>query len=161
MADVAEHEVVRHLTEEVMYPEHAPRKASAEYRKVHKHLVDTLDEPCWVCGVRKSTLYDPGHNPYGAKQIETHHYYVEWALANAIDPAKILAAFPEMKEATDPALRAWLDSENQMLILCDVHHRSGHFGIHSITYPVWVAQKYFRDGWDLVSGDHPEAGAEK
>jgi hypothetical protein len=84
--------------------------------------------------------------------METHHFRVEWALANAIDPAKILVDFPEMKEADDPALREWLDSEANMLVLCDICHRSGHYGIHSITYPAWVAQRYLKDGYDLVKG---------
>ncbi|MDB5911097.1 MAG: hypothetical protein JWP34_5214, partial [Massilia sp.] len=53
------HEVTRTLAESVMYPEHQARKASAEYKRVHNHLINELDEPCWVCGVRKSTLSDP------------------------------------------------------------------------------------------------------
>lgn len=150
--EVPGHLVSHALHEAVMYPEHQARKASAEYRRVHEHLIDELDEPCWICGVRKSTLHDPAQNPRGAKEMETHHYHVEWALANAVDPAKILADFPELGAVDDEHLRRWLDSEGQMLVLCDVCHRSGHYGIHSITYPVWVAQRYFRTGWDLVRG---------
>lgn len=153
MADVPAHEVTRRLTESVMYPEHSPRKQSAEYRKVHHHLVYELDEPCWVCGVRRSTLGDPKHNVRGSKEMETHHGVIEWALANAVDPAKILADFPDMKEATDPALRDFLDGPENMWVLCDVCHRSPHYGIHGITYPAWRAQRYFRDGWDLAKGD--------
>ncbi|MDB5910996.1 MAG: hypothetical protein JWP34_5113 [Massilia sp.] len=135
-----------------MYPEHQARKASAEYKRVHDHLIHELDEPCWVCGVRRSTLGDPAHNPHGATQMETHHWHVEWALANAIDPVKILSDFPELGVADDEHLRRWLDSEGNMLVLCDVHHRHGHYGIHEITYPVWISQKYARTGWDLVEG---------
>jgi hypothetical protein len=149
----AGHQVTRTLTESVMYPAHQARTASAEYRKVHNHLINVLDEPCWSCGVRQTTLGDPVANHRGAAQMETHHYHVEWALANAVDPAKVLADFPEMKDATDAALRTWLDSEGQMLVLCDICHRSGHYGIHSITYPAWSAQRFFRDGWDLATGD--------
>lgn len=135
-----------------MYPEHQARKASAEYRKVHDHLVNVLDEACWVCGVRKSTLRDPVLNLHASTQIETHHYHVEWALANAVDPAKLIKDFPEMKESTDAALREWLDSESQMLVLCDVCHRSPYYGIHSITYPAWVSQRWLLAGYDLVKG---------
>jgi hypothetical protein len=146
------HKVTRTLTEIVMYPEHQARKESAEYRKVHEHLVNELDEPCWVCGVRASTLTDPVHNVHGSTQMETHHWHVEWALANAIDPARILADFPELGTADDQHLRSWLDSEGNMLVLCDHCHRSGHYGIHAITYPAWVAQRYLRIGWDLANG---------
>lgn len=146
------HAVSRRLMETIAYPDHDPRKASAEYTRVHHHLIAELDEPCWICGVRASTLRDPDANPHGATQMETHHWRVEWALAGAVDPAKILADFPEMGAADDEHLRAWLDSESNMLVLCDVCHRHPHYGIHTITYPAWVAQREFRAGWDLVKG---------
>lgn len=152
MTERAFHTVSRHLCESVAYPDHDPRKASAEYVRVHHHLVDVLDEPCWICGVRKSTLGDARQNPMGAKQIETHHYRLEWALARAVDPAKVLADFPAMGKADEPHLRDWLDSEGNMLVLCDVHHRHGLYGIHLVTYPAWVGQRDLRDGWDLAKG---------
>jgi hypothetical protein len=146
------HAQPRDLHEVIYYPEHDPRKASGEYTRVHDHLVHELDEPCWVCGVRYSQLNDPEKNRHGATQIETHHWVVEWALANAVDPAKILADFPEMGAADDEHLRAWLDSESNMLILCSTHHRHGLYGIHSVSYPAWVVQRRLRDDWDLATG---------
>ena len=150
--EVAAHAVTRRLMETIAYPEHDPRSESEEYRQVHHHLIVELDEPCWICGVRRSTLGDPARNPRGAKQMETHHYHVEWALANAIDPAKILHDFPELGAADAEHLRQWLDSEGQMLVLCNVCHRDPHYGIHSITYPAWVAQRWLQQDWDLVRG---------
>lgn len=150
--EVAAHAVTRRLMETIAYPEHDPRSESEEYRQVHHHLIVELDEPCWICGVRRSTLGDPARNPRGAKQMETHHYHVEWALANAIDPAKILHDFPELGAADAEHLRQWLDSEGQMLVLCNVCHRDPHYGIHSITYPAWVAQRWLQQDWDLVKG---------
>src|SRR5580658_3347373 len=145
---VREHATTRRLMETIAYPDHDPRKASAEYARVHHHLVVVLDEPCWICGVRNSTLGDPAVNRRGAQHIETHHFRVEWSLANAVDPAKILADFPEMGSADEEHLRAWLDSESNMLILCDVCHRHPHYGIHSISYPAWVVQRELLDGYD-------------
>ena len=130
------HVLTRTLTESIWYPAHAPRKASAEYTQVHKHLVYELDEACWICGIRHST---------GGK-METHHAMVEWALANRIDPQRLLLDGATLRDATDEALRAWLDSEGNMLVLCDAHHRHGLIGIHSITYPAWVAQRWLKDG---------------
>jgi hypothetical protein len=150
--DVPQHPVSRRLSETIMYPEHHARNASAEYRAVHHHLIYELDEPCWICGVRNSTLGDPNQNPQHATQIETHHWRVEWALANAVDPAKLFEDFPAMGAADDEHLRAWLDSEGNMLVLCDICHRHGLYGVHSITYPAWVAQRWLRDGYDLVKG---------
>ncbi len=145
------HLATRTLTESIWYPEHDPRKASKLYRKVHHRLVYELDEPCWICGVRHS---DGG-------EMETHHWHVEWALANRIDPKKIIKDFPfEMWTlgGTTPgttyliALRRWLDSEGNMLVLCSACHRHGLVGIHSITYPAWVAQRWLKDGHDISEG---------
>lgn len=149
---VPAHQVTRRLMETIAYPEHDPRTASPEYHRVHHHLVVELDEPCWICGVRHSTLADPDLNPHGARQMETHHVELEWALANAADPAKLLAAFPEMGAADEPHLREWLDSQGNMLVICDVHHRHPQYGVHSITHPAWIAQKWLREDWDLVKG---------
>lgn len=151
---VAHHAVTRRLMEIIAYPEHDPRKASSEYKRVHHHLVVELDEACWICGVRRSSLNDPIKNKRGSKQMETHHVSLEWALANAADPAKILAQFPTMGAADNEHLRQWLDSEANMMILCDICHRHPHYGVHSITYPAWVAQKWLRDGYDLVNGEN-------
>ena len=142
---VPAHAQSRRLTETVFYPEHDPRTASAEYHQVHQHLVYDLNEPCWICGVRQSEL------PAG-EHMETHHWHLEWALANSVDPSKILADFPAMGVADEPHVREWLDSEGNMLVLCSRCHRSGLYGIHSITYPAWVAQRYQLAGWDLADG---------
>jgi hypothetical protein len=137
---VKPHVVTRELTESVFYPAHDPRTESREYRWVHRRLIYELDEPCWICGVRRSD---------GAA-METHHWHVEWALCNRIDPARIIADFPDMGAADDAHLRHWLDSEGNMLVLCEAHHRHGLVGIHSITYPAWVAQRWLLgDGHDI------------
>lgn len=142
---VDSHPQSRTLKETVYYPSHDPRRASAEYERVHHHLVYELDEPCWICGLRQSEL------PTG-QHMETHHRALEWALANAADPSKILADFPEMGAADDPHLREWLDSESNMFVLCPAHHRHGLYGVHMITMPAWIAQRYLRDDWNLVTG---------
>lgn len=141
-ASVEGHSQTRTITESIWYPSHESRKASAEYKRVHQHLVYEMDEPCWICGVRQSQLPSREH-------METHHFHVEWALVNRIDPAAIIADFPDMGNADDPHLRRWLDSEGNMLVLCSAHHRHGLVGIHSITYPAWCAQRWLKNGHDI------------
>jgi hypothetical protein len=144
------HEVTRTLTESIWYPPHSARKSSTEYKRVHKHLVYELDEPCWICGVRQSQL--------PARQfMETHHWHIEWALANGVDPMLVAKDFRHAVEEgpfeSDSAwLRHWLDSEGNMLVLCSAHHRSGLTGIHMITYPAWCAQRWLSDGHDISQG---------
>jgi hypothetical protein len=147
------HEQRRLLDERAFYPAHDKRKESPKYAAVHKDLVDAHDLPCLVCGVRKSTLKDRAKNPYGAKALETHHHVIEWALANAIDPARFNAGirpFLAHRHPDEPTYQRdmspqevsdWVDhSPDNLWVVCDVHHRAKYFGIHEISYPIWCPQ---------------------
>jgi hypothetical protein len=120
----------RQLDELVAYPPHPPRTSSPTYVKTHHHLVYTLDAPCWICGIR--------HSQGGA--LETHHYRFEWASQFGLDLKKVEADFPDLTDETK--LGEWVDSEGNMLVLCATHHRSKYEGIHEITYPAWLLQRY-------------------
>ena len=140
----------RTLVEEVFYPPHEPRKASAEYARTHRHLVVTLDEPCWICGVRNSDVQKMPREQHARWQLETHHDELEWAAANGVDLARITCDFPAILD--DPKrLRQWLDSEGNMLVLCATHHRGARTGIHAITYPAWKLQRWQGKDWTFVT----------
>ncbi len=129
----------RTLDELVAYPPHDPRVASSTYAHTHHHLIYKLDAPCWVCGIR--------HSEGGA--LETHHFHFEWASQNGLDLAKVTADWPEI---TDRAkLAEWVDSESNMLVLCAAHHRGKYTGIHEITYPAWLLQRYQGEDWTFVA----------
>lgn len=135
----------RSLDERVAYPPHPPRTASATYKRTHHHLVYDMDAPCWICGIR--------HSQGGA--METHHYHFEWASQNGLDLEKVTRDWPEL---TDRAkLAEWVDSESNMLVLCAVHHRSQHEGIHTISYPAWLLQRYQGHDWTFISQQQPTA----
>jgi len=154
------HVVERMLHEVAFYPPHDVRKESPAYAKSHDDLVRKQDLPCLACGVKQSTLKDPKQNPFGAVQMETHHHVIEWALANAIDPDKFNARvlpgllrrnptkYAAMKKGmTQKQILDWVDhDEDNLWVLCDVHHRHVFVGIHAITYPIWGPQ-------DLVDTD--------
>jgi hypothetical protein len=164
------HEVHRLLPERAFYPAHAVRTESKQYAAIHKEMVDTEDRPCLVCGVRKSVLTDPKKkndpalNPYGAKQMETHHHLIEWALANAIDPKKFnervrphFASRPQhdpedavyQQDMNADQIKDWVDhSRDNLWVLCDVHHRAPYLGIHAITYPIWGPMDLLKDDFD-------------
>lgn len=123
-----------------MYPPHEKRHATSLYRKTHRKLIVEMDEPCWICGVRRSQ----------GGRMETHHAHLEWAAANGVDLAKITADFAEIMN--DPArLRDWLDSEGNMLVLCDRHHRGSREGVHMISYPAWLLQRYQGGDWTFIT----------
>jgi hypothetical protein len=166
----------RTLAESAFYPVHAPRTASALYTREHHELVVVQDRPCRVCGVRISTLGDPIHNPHGAKALETHHALIEWAGQTEIDWDKLAADNPTLPnlaavahayhahlnsggqpgEPIDPAIvTQFEDSDEQLQVLCDVHHRAPFAGIHSITNPLFELQEYEAPGYSFV--DAPEA----
>lgn len=164
------HVVERMLDERAFYPAHDKRTESSAYAAVHHQMTVTDDKHCIVCGVQHSTLGDAGRNPFGAVQMETHHRTIEWALANAIDPAKFnahirpglmheaarrksqagYAATPQVyrdfddRYAADMSqddIKAWIDhGADNLWVLCDVHHRHKFVGIHAISYPIWGPQ---------------------
>ncbi|MBV8972829.1 MAG: hypothetical protein JO290_11110 [Sphingomonadaceae bacterium] len=164
------HVVERMLDERAFYPAHDKRTESPEYAKVHHQMTVVDDKHCLVCGVQHSTLGDPAKNSFGAVQMETHHHTIEWALANAIDPAKFnqhirpglmhaaharrsqpgYAATPAEYRAFDDTydsdmslddIKAWIDhGADNLWVLCDIHHRHKFVGIHAISYPIWGPQ---------------------
>lgn len=146
-------ELARTLHEVAWYPPHDPRTASAEYRRTHEQLVVTLDTPCWICGVRNSELAaiaDPQTRTWST--LETHHAEIEWASEKAFEDdgamlAKLVSDLQGQIAAQTPAaLQAFLDSPDNILVLCALHHRGPQTGIHSITYPVWKLQRYQHAG---------------
>jgi len=136
----------RHRTH---FPPHEPRKASATYTRTHRNLKHL---PCFICGV------------INEKGQETHHFYIEKAAANAIDwkvfgefadntfniqTGESLAQFDWTAVALDPDL--FVDSEQNMVVLCKQHHTSGSFGIHHVPFPDWILQKFPKDGFQFLS----------
>lgn len=155
------HLVERTLKEEVYYPAHDARTESPAYAKAHHHLVKELDLPCLVCGVRDSTLTDPAHNKVGARDMETHHHIIEWSLQNAIDLDKFnQRIWPALKERhpgkypnafNQQEMLDFIDhSEDNLWVLCDVHHRHSLVGIHSVTAPIWGAQDLVKEDFEYI-----------
>jgi hypothetical protein len=174
-ATAAIHGKIANLKEGQFYPAHDKRTESPEYKKVHKDLVVTNDLPCLVCGVRNSTLKTKSKNPHGAKQLETHHHIIEWALANAIDPGKFNNAIrPNLAhrhadnalyghDMTAKQIHDWVDhSADNLWVLCDIHHRHGYVGIHAVTYPNWCPQDLLSEAFlKAVSDEIAKAPAAK
>jgi hypothetical protein len=135
--------VVRKGCYSINYPDHPPRKESALYRRTRRELCQHRDLGCWLCG----------RNRKAGALTETHHYFVEWAGAPAIEWIKfgslaqhwyhpqtgqcLGSAFNWRAVAEQPEL--FLDSPANMLVLCQEHHR-GRLGIHHIPFPEWVLQ---------------------
>jgi hypothetical protein len=138
-----------------MTPPHPPREETPEYAKAHHHLAYNLDSPCAMCGVRNSTLKDPKENPFGATAIETHHYPIERSLLDACDPTKVGIVFPQVKDQV--TLEAFVDTEHNLMVLCDIHHRHPLHGIHHLTPQDFFVQPFLWGGYQVVATKDTEA----
>lgn len=141
-------------------PEHDPREQDPHYHIFHaaKRKLKELDVPCWRCDVHYADLGAVSEkNPLGAKQLEAHHDKVEFSLANAIDIDRFKADHPEFDITDEDSFLAYVESEGNLLQLCDVCHRSPTEGIHMVPYPLWTPYRIWKKG--LPSLINPQAGS--
>ena len=141
-----------------MSPPHDPRTETPEYEKAHHFLVYTKNSPCAVCGVTRRTLINPKRNPFGADAIETHHVHVERSLMAACDWRKVHRDFPSVY--SQDSFERWVDSPENLVCLCSVHHRSLQYGIHHLATPDWRVQKYLRAGYIIAASRKDAATAQ-
>ena len=132
-----------------MTPPHPPRVETPAYLAAHKFLINTKGAGCHVCGVTKRQLRNPTRNPFGAKALETHHYPIERSLMDACDPMKVHADFPQVHDRA--TLESFVDSIPNLLVLCDVHHRSVERGIHHLLTQDWIIQRYLYAGYIVAA----------
>jgi len=132
MGDALKHVHVTHeaVTVEELTPPHEPREDTPAYRRAHKHLIEELDTPCWLCGSKESR--------------ESHHFPVERSLAGAVDIERLAVDHPEVREYPD--LMDWVDSEHNLLVLCADCHR-GPGGIHHALAQDVFIRRYARRGY--------------
>ena len=140
--------------EHVLYPAHEPRTESAEFIAARHHLIQVLDTPCFICGVRHS---EGGH-------LESHHLFGEYSLANSLDITKINVDHIRFAANNELAITS-VDSEGNQLVLCEFCHRGADSvkslhhprnkyhtaGIHCLTFPIWIAQKYRLSGVEILA----------
>ncbi|MGH2480618.1 MAG: hypothetical protein ACRDHW_13265 [Ktedonobacteraceae bacterium] len=120
-------------------------------------MTRALDAPCAMCGVRNSTLKNPQENPFGATALETHHYPIERSLLDACDPKKVGIVFPQVKDQA--SLEAFVDSEHNLMVLCDIHHRHPLHGIHHLAPQDFFVQPFLLEGYQVVVTKEEEAKA--
>ncbi len=132
------------LRQDVLYPEHVQRTESAEFARNKHQLIHKLNLGCWICGSREKR--------------EVHHYICEWALWEDVDPAKALRT----AHAIDPYGFAAHDPEKpiespddirNLMVLCETHHRAPFFGVHTITFPIWVSQREVKPGVQITQSE--------
>lgn len=155
------HLVRRTLHEAAAYPPHAPREQDVHYaifRHAQHHLIHELGAGCWIGGATLAQIkagLPEAHRCRGAKQLEAHHAVGEFAGLSELDWRKVAADFPHAGIHSDEDFLRFAESEGGLMILCDKHHRGSNHGIHMLTHPVWLLDKYARDDYEFLP-DPPE-----
>jgi hypothetical protein len=82
--------------------------------------------------------------------LEAHHSIAEFSGLPETDWRKVAADFPQAGIHSEEDWLNYAESEGGLMILCDVHHRSANRGIHSVTYPAWLLDRYAKDEWEFL-----------
>lgn len=117
------HSDIKRLIEVAHYEDHEKRTESKEFRASKKYLHEH-HVPCFINNGRCE-----GH-------LEVHHNIIEYSASTEVDWNKVRADFPNVSD---------VDDLDQMMVLCEKHHRKPGFGIHDMEYPIWILQKYMTE----------------
>lgn len=134
---VAAHEqrTTIHLLEHI--EGHMPRASDPFYHIFHRTVTA-------MRAAHKDKCFIGNHQCSGL--LEWHHCIIEFSMVEAA--CKSLALFqhryPQFGIQTEDELRAWAESEANMMVLCKAHH-TGKYGIHEVDYPLWTAQTFLSD----------------
>ena len=155
MADVTEiHEEKETLIVDINIPGHEARVTTQLFKDSKQLLIKRVGGRCWVCN---KTALESG------LPLEAHHHPIERSLANMIDwdlfktdcEAGIwghyTAAFNWDKfDANDPY--PFVDDMTvNGLLLCKEHHTGKNEGIHDMPYPIWITQRYGKEGYQFTA----------
>lgn len=136
------------LKVDVDIPEHDARVTTELFRRTRLALIEREGGRCFICGRTEGE----------AGPLEAHHHPIERCFAAEIDWQRVAidcraglwgahaAAFDWQK--FDPA--HWETFVDDMtvngLLLCRDHHTAADDGIHTVPGPIWLAQRYAKEG---------------
>ena len=155
MSDVTQiHEQKETLVVDINIPGHDPRVTTLLFKSSKQLLINRVGGRCWVCN---QTAEEAGH------PLEAHHNPIERSLSNMIDwdlfrtdcEAGIWGVFAKgfdwsKFDASEPY--SFVDDMTvNGLLLCKAHHTGKDEGIHDMPYPLWVAQRYGKEGYQFSS----------
>lgn len=140
MSDVPAHDQPTTNRYVVHYPPHPPREHDPHYRDFeHIHRAWKKDPEKWRCavGVHRGDFAECDL----AKPLELHHAHVEFSLQNGVDLHWLAVDYPGIDSPDE--VGAWVESADNLVVLCVVHHR-GPGGIHHASASDFEAEKYVR-----------------
>lgn len=117
----------------VQYPEHPPRKEDPHFKDFEEYRKRTKATAKCTVGEHRDDFSEC------SGELELHHHFVEFALQNGVDLAWLERDYPGV---SDPdSVGAWVESADNLLWLCEWHHRGGE-GVHSLSSSDWEAAHY-------------------
>lgn len=143
-----ERKMSNHYT--IRYPKHDVRTVSPIFRKTRHQLITIDKVKCFICN--------------SDKQLEAHHFYCEKFAVNAID-WDTFAQFAGVAYNMQTGIKLdsginwelvkenpdiFVDSANNMIVLCKLHHTSGKFGIHHVPFPDWILQRFAKNEFKFL-----------
>lgn len=138
------HEEINTFHIDVNLPGHDPRVTTSLFRKTRLELLERVGGRCWVCG---GTAEETGH------PIEAHHHPIERSFAEMIDwgpDSQVRKDFPhfdwENFDASNPYTFVDDMTVNGMP-LCKAHHIGADEGIHTMPFPLVLAERYGKIGY--------------
>lgn len=168
MHDIVEHFRKGTFEEKYWIPAHNKRRESAMFRRNKKFIRDDCGTPCWVCGSKD--------------EREVHHVF-EWSFWNALDRRKVTNILNAIEfydddyvsKADQPTkLRAKIrkvqrskpiiespDDIRNLVVFCREHHRLKYTGVHTITFPIWLAVSGVPSEGGILSRDQIVLAAER
>lgn len=149
------HVLRKTMIERYNVPGHEPRKKSPLFTKNHRNMVVVENQPCYICGVKNSTLNVNDKNPFRATQMESHHW-IEWSLANCLDWDTMQKSYPDFEnwKAIDPKDAStyfnFIDDRYNLVTLCNVCHRGVGYGIHCLEKSIWEVRRFIRNDFEFI-----------
>jgi hypothetical protein len=144
MSVTEDHVLKETLKVDYIVPGHDPRVTTPLFTKSRKLLINRDGGRCWVCG---GTAEDTGH------PLEAHHYPVERSFAEMIDwseGSQIRKDFPGFGWGSFDEADPYSFVDDMTIngrLLCKPHHTGADEGIHDVPHPIWVAQRYGKEGY--------------
>ena len=154
MTDSPAPETAAHVEKETLkidvnIPEHDARVTTELFRRTRAQVLGP-DGHCWVCN---RTAVESG------SPLELHHYPVERSLANLVDWVLFKVQALRGDYGVGPRKFDWAkfdpadwtvfvdDMTVNGLTLCRQHHIGGDEGIHFLPHPLWIAQRFAKEGY--------------
>jgi hypothetical protein len=129
----------------ISYPAHEPRASDPHYKDFRAWKKRQRAEGRWRCGW--AVLVDDDTDCDLSTPLEAHHSHIEFALANAVDLARLEHVYPGV---SDPAqVGEWIEGDSNLVLLCAKHHRGAGTGVHHLSASDYEASHFvvnvFRD----------------